>query len=167
MGVVDVDRAAGRSGAYAGVWGMGPITMMHATSHASAGAYFWNHTQALRFTTTVTAHGKTLGAATFIRRFSSRALTRRSETLRARGFIATFVYPTGVTRRPAILLLGGSEGGIPGALSTSLAAQGYPSSPWRISRSRGCPARSRAYRWSTSLARCDGCTANPRSTPTA
>lgn len=24
-GVVDVDRAAGRSGSYAGVWGMGPI----------------------------------------------------------------------------------------------------------------------------------------------
>lgn len=63
LGVVDVDRAAGRSGSYAGVWGMGPITMMHATSHASAGAYFWNDTQPLRFTTTVTAHGKTLGAS--------------------------------------------------------------------------------------------------------
>jgi hypothetical protein len=64
-GEVDVDRAAARSGAYAGVWGMGPITMMHATTHTSAGAYFWNDTHAQRFTATVTAHGQTLGATTF------------------------------------------------------------------------------------------------------
>jgi dienelactone hydrolase len=125
-GEVDVDRAAARSGAYAGVWGLGPITMMHATTHTSAGAYFWNDTQAQRFTATVTAHGQTLGATTFTRRFSDRALTRRSETLEGAGFIATFVYPAGSTRRPAVLLLGGSEGGVPSPLSASLAVQGYP-----------------------------------------
>jgi dienelactone hydrolase len=53
-------------------------------------------------------------------------LTRQSETLQGAGFIATFVYPAGSTRHPAVLLLGGSEGGIPSPLSASLAVQGYP-----------------------------------------
>jgi hypothetical protein len=60
-GVVDVDRAAGRTGSYVGVWGMGSIAMMHATSHSSAGAYFWPDSPQ-RFAATVTAHGRTLGA---------------------------------------------------------------------------------------------------------
>jgi dienelactone hydrolase len=115
-GVVDVDRAAGRSG----------------------------------------SRGRALGATTFTRRFSSRALTRRSETLRDAGFIATLVYPTGITRRPAILLLGGSEGGIPGPLSASLAAQGYPILALAYFKEPGLPSTlsripleyfARALRW--------------------
>src|SRR5262249_15187023 len=106
-GDINVDRARARSGSYVGGWGMGPIAMMHATSHTSAGAYFWHNTELQRFTADVSAHGQTLGATTFTRRFTNRPLTRRFETLPGAGFIASFTYASGLTRRPAVLLLGG------------------------------------------------------------
>lgn len=126
-GVVNTDRSAARSGAYTGVWGIGLIAMMSPTGPAPAGAYFWADTHALRFTLSVEAQGKTIAATTFLRRFSSEVLTHRPRSLREAGLIGDFDYPTEVKRHPAILLLGGSEGGIPSPLQANLlAAQGYP-----------------------------------------
>lgn len=126
-GGVDTSRDAPRAGAYTGVWGMGPIAMMRPTRPAPARAYFWADTQPFRFTVTVEARSKTIASTTFLRRFSNTMLTRRRESLSTAGLIGMFVYPTGAVRRPAILLIGGSEGGIASPLEAGrLAAQGYP-----------------------------------------
>ena len=127
QGVVSTGRSAARSGAYTGVWPMGLIAMMSATGPAPAGAYFWADAHPFRFVVSVAAQGKTIASSTFLRRFSSQALTHRPQSLSAAGLIGDFDYPAGAERRPAILLLGGSEGGIPGPLQAGLlAAQGYP-----------------------------------------
>lgn len=124
-GVVDPRRTAPRSGAYTGVWGMGLLSMARPIGPSPAGAYFWAR-EPMRFTVTVKTAGKTRASTTFTRRFSNTALRTRDLSLRRVGFIGQFVYPTGASRRPAILLLGGSEGGLPGLLASgALAAQGY------------------------------------------
>ena len=126
-GVVDTRRSAARSGAYTGVWPMGLIAMMSAIGPASAGAYFWADIHRYRFTVSVEAQGKTVASSSFLRHFSSQPLMHRRQSLSASGLIGDFDYATGSQRRPAILLLGGSEGGIPSPLQANLlAAQGYP-----------------------------------------
>lgn len=126
-GRVDTSRDAPRAGAYTGVWGMGLIAMMRPTGPAPAGAYFWASTRRFRFNVTVETEGKTIASTAFLRRFSNSPITRRRESLSTAGVIGTFVYPTGAVRRPAVLLLGGSEGGIASPLEAGvLAAQGYP-----------------------------------------
>lgn len=125
-GVVDPARSAPRSGAYTGVWSMGLLSMMQPIGKAPAGAYFWRN-RPMRFALTVKVGDKALVSTTFMRRFSRRALRTRSESLSRAGFVGQFVYPATARRRPAILLLSGSEGGIPSPLlSGILAARGYP-----------------------------------------
>lgn len=125
-GTVDLNQAAPRSGAYTGIWGMGLLSMMHPIGRAPAGAYFWARGQ-MRFTLSVDAEGKTLASTTFTRRFSASALTTRPLSLNRDGISGQFVYPPGATRRPAVLLLTGSQGGVPSPLlSGILAARGYP-----------------------------------------
>ncbi len=81
----------------------------------------------MRFTLTVSSGGKTLASRTFSRSFSRKALTTESLTFSRTGLVGSFVYPSAAARRPAILLLGGSEGGLPSPLwSGNLAAAGYP-----------------------------------------
>lgn len=125
-GVVDLDKAAATSGSYRGVSGMGVIWSMQPEGPDPAGAYFWaNQTP---FKVTVATHGRRVASASFERRFSPIPLARSTESLRADGFIGEFWHPANAaTRRPAIVVLGGSEGGMPGALLPSLlASNGYP-----------------------------------------
>lgn len=125
-GMVDTGRLAPVSGAYRGIWGMGLISMMEPVGPAPAGAYFWGNRQ-MQFMLTVTAGSKTLASTTFTRRFSTAALTTRYLSVGQTGLVGRFVYPAGERKRPAILLLGGSEGGLPSPLlSGVLAARDYP-----------------------------------------
>ncbi len=56
------------------------------------------------------------------------------------GLIGRFVYPKAARRRPAILVLGGSEGGVPGPLATDpLATHGYVSLGLGYFKLRGLP----------------------------
>jgi dienelactone hydrolase len=127
-GIVDVDRAAPVAGSYEGAWGMGPIAMMRATKPDPAGAYFWDGTHAQTFIVTVRSHGRELASTTFRRRFSARPVRLEHQTLRGHGFYGEYWAPTVSGRRPAILAIGGSDGGDLGMylVSALLAAHGFP-----------------------------------------
>lgn len=125
-GTVDVGRAAPLSGSYTGVWEMGLLAMMQPLSRDPAGAYVWADDRPMRFAVSIQARQRKLASKAFTRRFSTAALSVRSLSLRQSGLVGRFVYPTGAKRRPAIVVLGGSEGGVPGALASNpLAAHDY------------------------------------------
>lgn len=131
-GRINLDQAAPVSGSYHGVSGMGLIWSMHQVSPGSAAAageagYFWSLAEPFRFTVTVTSAGTTVASTSFQRRFSAGQLITQQETLQANGFIGEFLQPRDTSvRRPAVLVLGGSEGGLPGILLTGLlASHGY------------------------------------------
>ena len=127
-GDVDLSTAAAVSGSYRGVSGMGLIWSMHALKPDPAGAYFWGGATSQAFTLAVSAHGTQLASATFQRTFSPIALTETTQSLAADGFVGEFLHPANTSvRRPAVLVLGGSEGGLPGVLLPALlASKGYP-----------------------------------------
>jgi dienelactone hydrolase len=127
-GDIDLSRARAISGRYKGVSGMGLIWSLQPTGPDPAGAYFWDNAAPLRFTVTVTAHGSQVGSSSFQRQFSTSALADQTEALKADGFIGQFWHPVAAAaRRPAILVIGGSTGGLPGVLLPALlASNGYP-----------------------------------------
>jgi dienelactone hydrolase len=128
-GNVDLTRARAISGSYLGISGMGLVWSMHPMGPDPAGAYFWDNTVPLTFTLTVSVHGNAVASTTFHRLFSRTALADQTESLQANGFVGEFWHPAANTakRRPAILVLGGSEGGLPGVLLPAmLASNGYP-----------------------------------------
>jgi dienelactone hydrolase len=127
-GNVDLSRAPAISGSYRGISGVGLIWSMHPTGPDPAGAYFWANTAPLTFTVTVSVHGNRVASTSFHRMFSRTALADQTESLQADGFVGEFWHPTTTSdRRPAILVLGGSEGGLPGVLLPAmLASAGYP-----------------------------------------
>ncbi|HXC81377.1 MAG TPA: acyl-CoA thioesterase/bile acid-CoA:amino acid N-acyltransferase family protein [Trebonia sp.] len=127
-GDVDLGTAAAISGSYHGVSDMGLIWSMHALRPDPAGAYLWNNQRPLTFKLAVSAHGTQLASARFTRAFSPIPLTEAMQSLRADGFVGQFWRPASTAaRRPAVLVLGGSEGGLPGTLLPALlASNGYP-----------------------------------------
>lgn len=126
-GDVDLSTAAAISGSYHGISGMGLIWSMHALKPDPAGAYFWGDTP-LAFTLAVSAHSTQVASASFQRKFSAGATAETMESLPADGFVGEFWHPANTaSRRPAVLVLAGSEGGLPGVLLPALlASSGYP-----------------------------------------
>jgi len=126
QGKLNVDRSAPLFGDYSGVDGMGLIWSMEPVS-SSATSYAWSDTKALAFTLSVALKGSTVASSTFQRRLSGMSVFMRAESLQADGFVGEFFAPTTGVKRPAILTLGGSEGGNSTVLlAQPLAAQGYP-----------------------------------------
>ena len=127
-GSIDLSASRARSGSYHGVSGMGLIWSMQPQGRDPAAAYFWQDQEPLRFGVTVTVDGTQVGSASFQRQFSRSALADQRESLRADGFIGEFWHPvTAAARRPAVLVIGGSAGGLPGVLLPALlASNGYP-----------------------------------------
>jgi dienelactone hydrolase len=107
---------------------MGPIATMRTTTPDPAGAYFWDGTRAQTFTVTVRSRGRELTSTTFRRRFSTRPVRLEHQPISGHGFYGEYWAPTVSGRRPAILAVGGSEGGDLGMflVSALLAAHGFP-----------------------------------------
>jgi dienelactone hydrolase len=129
-GVVDPSLVAPLSGSYQGVSGMGLVWSMHQlgpVSPRSAGGYIWNQNGTFPFTVTVRADGATVARTSFGRRLAAARWSTRQETLAADGFVGYLGQPdAGPRRRAAVLLIGGSEGGLPLPLTVALlAGQGY------------------------------------------
>jgi dienelactone hydrolase len=126
-GAVDLSTATAISGSYHGVSGTGLIWSMHALKPDPAGFYFWGDTP-LKFTLAVSAHGAQVASAGFQRKLSAGAIAETMESLADDGFVGEFRHPADTAaRRPAVLVLGGSEGGLPSALLPALlASNGYP-----------------------------------------
>lgn len=140
-GVVDLATASALSGGYVGVNPMGLVESMQPTRHQPV-AYIWR--QQDRFSLEVEgAHGSTLAMKTFVRRLVAPGVSVAKETLAAVGFVGAFVKPPATTpRHPAVLLIGGSEGGFGGVLSSyALAAAGYPTLDIAYFKEPGLPSQ--------------------------
>jgi hypothetical protein len=106
---------------------MGLIWSMRPTGSDPAGAYFWDNTVPLTFTVTVSVDGNGVASASFRRMLSPVALAGQSESLQADGFVGEFRHSAATAeRRPAILVLGGSEGGLAGVLLPAMLASAPP-----------------------------------------
>jgi pimeloyl-ACP methyl ester carboxylesterase len=104
---------------------MGLLTSMR-PSKASEAAYFWGPAET--FTLAVRLDGRRVASATFLRRFSPNPIRLQRLRLNQVGFIGEYWLPTVSGKRPAILIIGGSNGGeAAGLLGAFLAARGYPS----------------------------------------
>ena len=126
-GIVDVAHAPSIFGSYNGVWAIGLLAAMKPNKTDPNGGYFWPNTRPMPFTVKVEAGSTVIASETFWRSWGNTPLTDENETLAKTGFIGTFVAPRGAVRRTALLVFGGSEGGLStGLLAAGLAADGYP-----------------------------------------
>ena len=78
-----------------------------------------------RWSFTVESDGRAIATQTIVRR--QVAANVRTVPVRERGLVGTVYYPPGTERRPAMIVLPGSQGGIPGpgAHAGGLASRGY------------------------------------------
>jgi dienelactone hydrolase len=156
-GSIDPAQSAALSGSYTGVSPMGLFWSMRPDRRAAAGAYFWSP-RPLSFEITAAALGHSPVSVRLSRTLSRTALVVRRESLRTAGFYGEFFSAASAPeRRPALLVLGGSEGGLSGTLVAALlAAHGYPALALAYFNAPGLPAQlldipleyfARALRW--------------------
>jgi acetyl esterase/lipase len=136
-GTVNVDRASALFGSYRGRWGMGLFASL-TTPTRSAYGFAWDGARPQTLSVEVRARGKALASRTF-RRAMPAAVDVRPIT--DAGFYGGYYARQGpAARSAAILLLGGSEGGLPsGPIPTMLAARGYPTLSVSYFRAPGLP----------------------------
>jgi dienelactone hydrolase len=101
------------------VFDAGPlIAVMQPQSADPIGAYFWNTDASFQVTVA--------GASTTVVRELARQAVQRT-TVTADGLVGAYYDPAGPGRHSAVLLIGGSEGGVPGPLLPYvLAGAGHP-----------------------------------------
>jgi dienelactone hydrolase len=131
-GVVDLDRSAPGSGSYGGVDGMGLFWSMRPPTgdadHASFYPRYPSLAGSFEVTLTVSAAGRPIASRTVRRQWISAEVTHRALDPGAdRVAGELYLPPAGAPRRPGVLLIGGSEGGISGRYDAALlASHGYP-----------------------------------------
>jgi dienelactone hydrolase len=144
-GSINAARSAALSGSYTGVSAMGLFWSMQPRGRFPDGAYSWKNITASSFTVSVAASGRVLASASLSRGPSATAITAERETVARAGFYGEFFSPAVPGRRPAVLVLGGSDGGLSlGGPSTTLlaamlAAHGYPALALAYFRAPGLP----------------------------
>jgi dienelactone hydrolase len=87
--------------------------------------YIWSKRPS-RFTVTARVSGQSVASASFTRRVAPPGLTGRKVTLAQAGFAGELVLPAHRARRGAVVVIGGSDGGLPAFQAIALAAVGYP-----------------------------------------
>lgn len=125
-GVVDLASVAPTSGSYADVEPMGPFDTMRSAEGVPGSSFTWPAT-AVPFHLQIRRNNAAVAASTVDRTLSPH-VTTRSTTKKADGFVGTFSAPDSSAHpAPAIMVLGGSEGGNSGAaLARAFAANGIP-----------------------------------------
>jgi dienelactone hydrolase len=156
-GSVDPAQSAALSGSYTGLSPMGLFWSMRPDRRAAESDYFWS-ARPLSFEISVAAQGHGPASVRLSRALSGTPLLVRRESLRTAGFYGEFFSAASAPeRRPALLVLGGSEGGLSGTLVAALlAAHGYPALVLAYFNAPGLPAQlldipleyfARALRW--------------------
>ncbi|GAB2582974.1 acyl-CoA thioester hydrolase/BAAT C-terminal domain-containing protein [Microlunatus antarcticus] len=125
--------------AYLQAWGMGLFSVM-SPSPAEDG-YRWPTTGAATFDVDVEQGGRSVASGSLERTMWTQPPTTRTFTVAADGFVGTYVKPAGVQRGPAVLVLGGSEGGDPSFDATILAARGIPALSVAYFEAPGLPSQ--------------------------
>ena len=126
-GAVDLDRAAPLAGDYAGARGMGLVWALRPTEGLRV--YAWAASRPFDFVVRASSPGRDAAATTITRRLSQRPLTRANLSVDRVGFRGQYFAPTAAEPRPALLVLGGSDGGLSvyaREIARALAARGYP-----------------------------------------
>ncbi|WP_211246008.1 acyl-CoA thioesterase/bile acid-CoA:amino acid N-acyltransferase family protein [Actinomadura oligospora] len=127
-GAVDLGRDRPTSGTYTGVDGMGLFWSMNPPSGDPDQQGFYAPEPSFQVTIGVTAHGKRLAQRTLTRQWLASGVTQKTFTLAADKVSGRlFLPPRGTPRHPAVLLIGGSEGGNTGLPEAALlASHGFP-----------------------------------------
>ncbi|MFC6156076.1 acyl-CoA thioesterase/bile acid-CoA:amino acid N-acyltransferase family protein [Kribbella jiaozuonensis] len=131
-GTVDLDTAKPTSGSYQNVDGMGLFWSMNPPDGDPDKQSYIPPTDNGRFVehldVFVSRDGKRLGSTTLTRQWTSAGVTSQSLTMAKHKLTGIYVAPKpDGAKHPAVLLLGGSEGGIPPQSSPNLlASHGYP-----------------------------------------
>jgi dienelactone hydrolase len=126
-GAVSPARDAPVVGSYSGRQAMGLIDSMSPTSAGGPMLYFWGEGQQ-PFTFTASSGGRHAAPVTIARALLKPGVTQTPVRLEQAGFAGQLWQPApGTARKPAVLLFGGSEGGIRGQLIAGLlASHGHP-----------------------------------------
>lgn len=123
-GMVDVTRSAPAYGSYATADPMGLFWSMTPTKAAAAQAASRNPVAPVTVTLTAEAAGRTLAQAQVERLFYDDAQAARRPIAEA-GIVGTLFLPQATGPHPAIIVLPGSEGGVPEGQAALLASHGF------------------------------------------
>src|ERR1022692_1064304 len=152
--VLDIAATAPVAGSYRGVAGMGLFEPMRNRRFVS----YFGPRNPQPFTLTAVIRGRLAATATLVRELTSAGVRCVQQTAVAAGFFGSYCAPAGrAARRPAVLIFGGSEGGLAVAdLAGLLASHGYPALALAYFGAPGLPANlvripleyfARAARW--------------------
>ncbi|MFI0349235.1 acyl-CoA thioesterase/BAAT N-terminal domain-containing protein [Actinomadura sp. 9N407] len=145
-GRVDLNRARPASGTYSAIDGMGLFWSMRPPAgdpeEVAFEPPFPSKRPSYSVQITVTAHGRELAQRTLTRQWLSPGVTRRVLSMSEDEVSGElFLPPPGTRRRPAVLLIGGSEGGNLGQYDAALlASHGYPALALAYFGAPGLPA---------------------------
>jgi dienelactone hydrolase len=152
--VLDLAATAPVAGSYRGVAGMGLFESMRDRRFVS----YFGPRDPQPFTLTAVVRGRLAASTTLIRELTSGGARCVQQTVATAGFFGSYCAPAPrAARRPAILIFGGSEGGLAVAnLARLLASHGYPTLALAYFHAPGLPASlaripleyfARAARW--------------------
>src|SRR5450755_2758026 len=152
--VLDLAATAPVTGSYRGVAGMGLFESMRNRRFVS----YFAPGNPQPFTLTAVIRGRLAATATLVRELTSAGVRCVQQTVATAGFFGSYCTPARrASRRPAVLIFGGSEGGLAVAdLAGLLASHGYPALALAYFGAPGLPANliripleyfARAARW--------------------
>jgi dienelactone hydrolase len=152
--VLDLAAAAPVGGSYRGVAGMGLFESMRDSPFRG----YFGPRNPQPFTLTAVIGGRLVASTTLVRELTTGRVRCVQQTVATAGFFGSYCTPARVAaRRPAVLIFGGSEGGVAVAnLARLLASHGYPALALAYFHAPGLPASlvripleyfARAARW--------------------
>jgi dienelactone hydrolase len=121
-GAVDASADPSVDGSYTGVSPMGLVWSMRSSPDASNPMLFRTRLDPLEIAIEASTEGEILARAT-AQRLSVAPDVRRTE-VRARGLVGTLFEPAGARPHPAVVVLGGSGGGLSESIPALLASHG-------------------------------------------
>jgi dienelactone hydrolase len=125
QGVVNVRRQAPQSGSYQGIDSMGLFWSMQVAGQNETQCFSKVTSSALIIKLSVESNGKLLSSCTITRLFMGQNTQRIP--VQAADVVGTFFLPAGRGPHPAVIVLGGSDGGMHEEAAVLLAAHGYAS----------------------------------------
>jgi pimeloyl-ACP methyl ester carboxylesterase len=137
-GIVDLSQQAPRSGSYRKISAMGLFWSQHQVSSGSAPG------DRVVTTLTVTSAGHQLASAHVTQLRSTPGVSEHDERLSTVGFVGHYFAPPGLGRHPAIIVWGGSEGGLAFTIddwAVLLASHGIPTLGIAYFDAPGLPCR--------------------------
>ncbi len=103
-------------------------------------AFVWRNASPVPFTAVARPNGNTVSSVSFTRQLLPDSVNGRTLTPVSAGFAGEMFAPVGGRKRPAVLVIGGSSGGLPTFQAAALSAAGYPALAIAYFNYRGLPS---------------------------